>query len=86
MVADNPREPYEKVVKGGLKEIMSDFDEKELMIKQRENKKKRTDGYLLEKGTEEIGKKKNVIPWVVGISLLFAIPLYFIVKEVVTTD
>jgi len=65
---------------------MGDFDnsKKELAIKEKEEKKyikKREDkNFNLEENTKEVNKK-NVIPWVIGVFLLLAIPLPFLLLK-----
>ena len=87
MAADNPREPY-KIDRNFLKEIMSEsdcFDKKEPVIEQQDkqdNKRKEENVvFFLKEDTKEIDKKNNLVPWVVGVSLLFVIPLCFIIKK-----
>src|SRR5690348_18109776 len=98
MAADNPREPYKKIDRNFLKEIMNEFDdfdkEKSKVTECREevdSSKKRSELpelYQKEKNIKggsnfsrkdlERVKNKSVVPWVIGVFLLFAVPLSFL--------
>lgn len=73
--ADNPREPYEKVVKGGLEEIMDDFEKGGKVV----------DGFQeVDKSFNQFQKKHEItnnrgsnIFLIIGVALLLAFSLLF---------
>jgi hypothetical protein len=81
IAAEDPRDPYRKI-----KEIMNDLDEKtpiaenQEINKKEQAKKNESNSHFLQKEAKETSKK-NVISWVIGVSLLCAVLLCFVVKK-----